>query len=79
MLGVRGRCSSCAVSSGLELGDAVLQTDLQFAIDERQQAICVPSGNSFCDSDVSFGLRAARQHRDEFAIFELRQDVHFAK
>ena len=52
--------------------------NLQFAIDNRQQAIRGCGTMRFA-TQTGFGLRAAGEHGDEFAVFELGQYVHFAK
>lgn len=61
----------------LEHGDGVAKSDLQFAIDERQQAIRRGGMHALGD-EAGFGLRAAGEHGDEFTVFERNEDVHFA-
>ena len=70
--------SSWAVSAGLSSAMPCCKRICSSRSTAGSKAIGGCRTHAFRDA-IRFGLRAAREHGDEFAVFELGQDVHFAK
>src|SRR4051812_36363754 len=61
-----------------EFGDAMQEANLQLAIDDRQHTALRCRAHAFCQT-ICVGLRTARKHGDELAVFEFDKHIHFAK